>query len=272
VIVFGSAIASDNPIAKSAISQAHKRNRAYIAYLHPFIDNTIYNIVKQFIKYEVGSEEGVVALLVNYLLDDEVKSNFKDFFDELDDGYLSGESNVGDEELELLIKNLIAKKQPTLIIGEDAITHPQSKNIARLIGLIDKYTEFKVVIIPPRTNSLGVSLICDLDDEMGQNVIGYNEKGDFVLSSLGDAKDNLNMLDMPALNQQEGTFTNIDKKVVPTNAALPYKGYELNDIANALGLKAKNTIDYTYNLPIDKGFKKRSLIIYQTTTQIKLKR
>ena len=38
--------------------------------------------------------------------------------------------------------------------------------------------------------------------------VGYNEKADFQISALGDGA-----LDMPALNQQEGTFVNIDKRV-----------------------------------------------------------
>ncbi|MDD2951192.1 MAG: ferredoxin, partial [Sulfuricurvum sp.] len=62
-------------------------------------------------------------------------------------------------------------------------------------------------------------------------------------------------LDMPALNQQEGTLTNIDKRVNPTNAALAFGGYVLNDIANALGLSSKYTVDYTAQLPTDAGFK-----------------
>ena len=60
---------------------------------------------------------------------------------------------------------------------------------------------------------------------------------------------------MPALNQQEGTLTGIDKRVNPTNAALPYGGYVLNDIANALGLDAKYTVEYTKQLPEAAGFK-----------------
>jgi NADH-quinone oxidoreductase subunit G len=60
---------------------------------------------------------------------------------------------------------------------------------------------------------------------------------------------------MPAMNQQEGTLTTVDKRVVPMNVALPYGGYVLNDIANALGLDAEYTIDYTAQLPEEKGFK-----------------
>ena len=74
--------------------------------------------------------------------------------------------------------------------------------------------------------------------------VGYNEKGDFVISALGDGD-----LDIPALNQQEGTFVNIDKRVVPLNSALKFNGYCLNDIANEiLDSKKENTIDYTVEL------------------------
>ncbi|MCB9032218.1 MAG: ferredoxin, partial [Chitinophagales bacterium] len=63
-------------------------------------------------------------------------------------------------------------------------------------------------------------------------------------------------LDIPALNQQEGTFTNIDKKVIPTNAALEFKGYTLNEVANeVLGTDVEYTIEYTVKLPIQKGYK-----------------
>jgi len=76
-------------------------------------------------------------------------------------------------------------------------------------------------------------------------------KADFELSALGDGD-----LDVPALNQQEGTFTNIDKKVIPTNAALEFKGYTLNEVANeVLGCDVEYTIDYTVKLPINKGYK-----------------
>src|SRR5660397_129330 len=59
---------------------------------------------------------------------------------------------------------------------------------------------------------------------------------------------------MPALNQQEGTFTSINKRVVPTNVAMGFNGYCLNDIANELGLENELTIDYTKELSVEAGF------------------
>ncbi|MCF6201254.1 MAG: NADH-quinone oxidoreductase subunit G, partial [Hydrogenimonas sp.] len=149
-----------------------------------------------------------------------------------------------------MVKMLAKKEKFSIILGEDLFNHPKSENLAKLAGLIERCTKFDVVILPSKTNTLGVSLICDLDEDAGEYVIGYNEEGDFILSASGDGD-----LDMPALNQQEGTFTNVDKRVVPTNVALEYKGYILNDVASALGVKAELTVDYTAALPESKGFK-----------------
>ncbi|MEA3290285.1 MAG: NADH-quinone oxidoreductase subunit G [Campylobacterota bacterium] len=157
-----------------------------------------------------------------------------------------------DESLLETIEAMLAKKDTyCMVVGEDCITHPNSTNIARLAALVEKYTSFKVVVIPTQTNTLGVSMLCDLDSEVSGKTVGYNVKADCTLSALGDGD-----LDMPVLAQQEGTFANINKKVVPTNAAIAYNGYTLNDIANKiLDSKKDYTIDYTSelfnNVPFD---------------------
>ena len=157
-----------------------------------------------------------------------------------------------DESFLELVNEMIDKKSSfSLMVGEDLITHPNAENLAKLCGLIDKYTTFNVVIIPTQTNTLGVSQICKLSEQESGYTVGYNEKADFEISAFGDGD-----LDVPALNQQEGTFTNIDKKVIPTNAALKFKGYTLNDLANEiLGSDVEYTIEYTKSLPISKGYK-----------------
>jgi len=149
-----------------------------------------------------------------------------------------------------LTKYLAKKERFSLMVGPDLYSHPNAENCARLVALIEKYTAFNVTMIPNLANTLGVAMICDLEHERGSYTIGYNTRGDFTLSALGNGD-----LDMPALNQQEGTLTGIDKRVNPTNAALGYGGYILNDIASALGVSAKLTVDYTAQLPAAAGFK-----------------
>jgi len=168
----------------------------------------------------------------------------------VDDNKLLELLGADDTFMETLEKNLKKKETFALMVGPDLYGHPNAKNLARLVALIEKYTKFETVIIPSLTNTLGVSLICDLDDDKGSYSIGYNTDADFVLSALGDGD-----LDMPAMNQQEGTLTSVNKRVNPTNAAIGYGGYELNDIANVLGLEAENVIDYTVELPTAVGFK-----------------
>ena len=250
IIVLGTKIDDDAPIVKYHINMASKWHRARVAYMHPLEDVEIKNIVTQFIKYEPQSEEGVAALLVEMLLrDTDIPDDVKTFLDDLDIGNLSAESNVGEEELEILRKSMLKKSGFSLVVGSDLYAHPRAEQIAKILALVEKYTAFNVVCIPPAGNAMGVSLICDLDDEATGSTVGYNVEADFTLSALGNGD-----LDMPALNQQEGTLTTIDKRVVPMHVAQPYGGYVLNDIANALGLDARYTIDYTKALPEDKGF------------------
>lgn len=244
IVSVGCSISSDNPMIRFGITKAVNHNKAYVASIHPIKDTEITNLVTQYIKNEVGSEEAALAMLADEFIDD--KSSQKEFFDSLDLGYISGESNISQEEIALLKSFSVRKNNKILVIGEDVINHPQSKNIALLVGYLQKTGTFKVLIVPPVTNTLGVSLVCELDDLEDGLTIGYNTKADFTLSSKADGD-----LDVPSLNQQEGTFVNIDKNLVVLNGAVSYGGYELNDIANMLDVKTDHVIDYTSKL----GFK-----------------
>lgn len=158
---------------------------------------------------------------------------------------LGGSDDFADKFAKMMKK----KEDFALIVGEDLYFHQNATNLANLVSLIESACEMKVAMIPPKTNSLGVALICDLDESTDGYTVGYNEAGDFRLSALGDGD-----LDMPAMNQQEGTLTNMNKRVVPTNAALEYKGYELNDLMSALKSGRKFTIHWTEMLGNKKGF------------------
>ena len=198
--------------------------------------------VVEIVKDEATGEEKEVKKVVTNKVSKEVEFEYSTLVE------LFGK----DEKFLDLLEEMLAKKDKfSLIVAEDLITHPNSVNLAKLCGLIDRCTAFDVVIIPSQTNTLGVAQICTLSKEVEGFSVGYNMKADFELSALGDGN-----LDIPALNQQEGTFTNIDKKVIPTNAALEFKGYTLNEVANeVLGTDVEYTIEYTAKLPIQKGYK-----------------
>ncbi len=168
---------------------------------------------------------------------------------EVDDNRLVSLLGMPENFDETLAKFLKKKDSFSLMVGPDLYTHPNAKNLARLVALVEKYSAFELTMIPTLTNSLGVALINELSDEVGNYTIGYNVQADYTLSALGGGD-----IDMPAINQQEGTLTSVNKRVNPTNAAIGYNGYVLNDIANALGLEAALTVDYTKALPTEAGF------------------
>lgn len=252
-IVIGTRIATDNPAVRYTLTTASKHNGAKIVYAHPLEDSLMQNTVTQVMKYEAGSEEGVMALLANGILSDaDLDESERAFFDALDLGYIGAESNIGEEEISFMMQSFSRAKNRVLIIGNDIMAHPRATNIAKLAALIEKYSEFSLLVIPSEVNTLGVSLInsLDIDEDLADNVVGYNEKGNYVISSLEYAN-----LAIPSLNQQEGTFVNIENRVLATNVALDFEGYTLNDIVNACGIKHRNTIDCTKELPQKSGFK-----------------
>jgi len=251
-IVIGGRISTDNPAVRYALTTAAKHNGAKVVYAHPIEDALLQNIVTQFMKYEVGTEEGVLALLANEILKNaDLPEKERAYFDALDLGYLEAESNIGEEELTQMMKSFARSHKKVLIVGNDVMAHPSAKHIAKLVAMIEKYSDFSLVVIPAEINSLGVSLINSLDvDENIDGVVGYNAKGEFVISSLEGAD-----LAVSALNQQEGTFVNIDNRVLATNVAIGFNGYCFNDIANACGLRKEYTIEYTKDLEQVVGFK-----------------
>jgi NADH-quinone oxidoreductase subunit G len=267
IISVGSMLRYDLPNLAYALNNALKINKASALYAHPIHDKIVQNYSKNLIQlnYKTGSEEAVLYLLLEIFVPldelDDITSECLQVFHvtrtkiindkEMDISTSRLWEIAGLEDMRTKIEDIKASKENiSLIIGQDILTHPRWENMAYIVGTLERVADMKAIIIPHKTNSLGVALICELDEFQEGNSFGYNRMADMTVSALGDRD-----LDMPSLNQQEGTFTNIDKRVVPTNAAVPYNGYELNDIANALGIYAEYTIDYTKKLPQKSGFK-----------------
>ncbi|MDQ7067264.1 MAG: hypothetical protein Q9M40_04330 [Sulfurimonas sp.] len=208
------------------------------------IKEKVVEIVKEIKVNEETGEEEEIEIEKSKMITKKVSKEV-----EVDDNRLISMLGMAENFMETFEKLMKKKDKFSMIVGPDLYSHPHSKNIARLVALVEKYAAFELVMIPTLTNTLGVAMINELSDTSGNYSIGYNTDADFVLSGLGEGD-----IDMPAINQQEGTLTSINKRVNPTNAALPYGGYTLNDIANALGLDAENTIDYTIKLGTIAGF------------------
>ena len=145
VIVFGSILNSTNEILTANVQKALEINSATVVYMHPVDDKRIQNANSLYIKYEVGSEEGICALLLEYFVND-CDDNIEEYIDELDVGYLSAESSVGEEEFEDMFELSKNRKNKTIVISSDILKHNRVLNIAKLLGVLNKYSDFTVVL------------------------------------------------------------------------------------------------------------------------------
>lgn len=79
------------------------------------------------INYEVGTEEGVLLLLAHQFCSNPSKK-LKEIFAQIDLGYLSAESNVGEEELEEIL-SFTQEEGFSLILTQDFLAHPAHQNL-----------------------------------------------------------------------------------------------------------------------------------------------
>ena len=230
VISFGVWFQDESAESTTLVRKMAEEKKAKFVYMHPIEDVTLQPTITQFIKYEVGSEEGVAALLAHTLLEDkDLSKDIEDILEDLDIGYLSAESNVGEEELESMYSLMSGKTTTSLIIGSDLYTHPKAGQIAKLIALLEQYAGVNVLCLPPRKNALGVALVCQLDDVAQGQSVSYK-------------------------SCKEGTYVNVDKCVYMNEDMLTLDVAGLNSISNDLVLDTKTLIDYSNQLPQDKGF------------------
>ncbi len=256
IVSVGGALRNDSPGLKYSFNNVQKMNKGAGLYFHPVGDTLIPSFGKNVstFTHKVGLEEATLYLVLALFADqDKLDSSVKDYIAELGgkEGLIDLVGGDSKKFIKGFDKMMKKKERFTLMVGEDYYYHDRADNLAKLIALIEQTAGFNVVMNPPKSNALGVAIICDLDDNAEGYTVGYNEIGDFRLSALGDGD-----LDIPAFNQQEGTVTNLSKRVVPTNVALDYGGYELNDLMKELiDDTPEETIDWTKRLPTDRGYK-----------------
>ena len=206
------------------------------------IKEKVMKTVTEMVKDEETGEEKEVKKKVPEMVEKEITVERNGLID-----LVGGDSEKFMDGFDKMMKK---KERFVLMVGEDYYGHPKAENLTKLIVLLEETAGFQVLMNPPKSNALGVALICDLDESAEGYTVGYNENGDFTLSALGTGD-----LDMPAMNQQEGTFTSLNKRVVPTNVAVEYGGYVLNDLMAEVMDAPRLTIEWTPYLPEDKGYK-----------------
>ncbi len=164
IVTLGACLPADSAVVDAAMHKAARDMHAYIAYMHPIEEESLRTIVNEFVRYEVGSEEGVLAMLAQEVVSAEAHKIFADFFESLDMGYISAESSVGEEEIEAVVKKIEASEEPILILGSDIIHHDRSTNIMRIASLMAKHSRIKVIVFSESDKDASIRLVTDQND------------------------------------------------------------------------------------------------------------
>jgi len=187
IITFGSFLAADNVGNQEAIIQAIAKNSAEFIYMHP-IDNIDLKVYySQFIKYEVGSEEGIAALLLDIFVKNS-NEKIKSYINDLDIGYISAESSAGEEEFEEAYERSLKKSEKTLIVGRDIFSHERVENITKILSIINKYTDLTVVSLDEDYQHI-LNAIDDENIDEVEELHSYN--GTVIYRTYGEEKTDI---------------------------------------------------------------------------------
>lgn len=146
ILSLGTMLSNNKEEVRNSIIESIAKTNAQFVYMHPIDNIDLKLYYTQFIKYEAGSEEGILALILDSFVK-ESTSDIQKYISNLDLGYISAESSAGEEEFEEAYENSKNSQFKTLIIGDDLIEHPRVENIIRLLSIIKKYTDFNLIVL-----------------------------------------------------------------------------------------------------------------------------
>lgn len=213
IITFGTMLLEDNNTIKNSIDK-----QAKFIYMHPVNNSDLSDSYTQFIKYEVGSEEGICALLLDTFVKNSDETTQK-YIDDLDLGYISAESSAGEEEFEEAYEESLKSKVKTLIIGDDLIAHDRVDNIIKFLALIKKYTDLNVIVLNDEL-SQKIDSCDDLNLEEVEDLKSYNGT---LLYTVFDGEDSDKLL-------CSQTFANIAKVKHGDEVFVNFKNNRVNKV------------------------------------------
>lgn len=130
---------------------------------YPFFDCE----ADSYVRYEVGTEEGVLALFLYEFAKNSADCLIQNFINALDYGYLSAETNVSEEEF-IKLKNLISTCQnPLLIIGTDIAHHAQKSNILNIISALKAHSNLEILCDEVLPQNFALNQITSLPEHNG---------------------------------------------------------------------------------------------------------
>lgn len=231
VVFIGTLFSKEN---KELVDEILKSGNKII-YLSPIEDNYLHKNEFLYIKYEIGSEAGVLALLLKEFFEDDnsLDKSIKAYINELDEGYLSAESSVSEEEIEELFSYIKKASKCTFVFGADIYNHPNAKEIAGIVSLLTISQNISVSMIDnfeqkALNSDRYLPQIDELESYDGSVVYlqphSDNSKlfGSIQFSVAAKIKDT----DIVDIKVDNGTFTkefSLDEKMKGTIAVLPTK-------------------------------------------------
>ncbi len=189
ILSIGTFLSFNNEEIKKTIVQTIEKNKASFIYLHPIDNFDLKKYYSKLTKYEVGSEEGVLALLL-YTFVRSSNEKIQTYIEDLDIGYISAESSAGEEEFEEMYDMSLNKKNKIIILGEDIFTHVKIDNIIKICSLIQKYSDFNIVCL----NKEFQNLLNDYINTELQNIENVNELNSYNGTLVYPIKHNENIL------------------------------------------------------------------------------
>lgn len=216
IISFGTFF-ENNLELKDEVLKSIEKNQTKFVYMFPIDNANLKPFYTQFIKYEVGSEEGICALLLDTFAKN-YDEKTKEFINNLDLGYISAESSAGEEEFEEAFDDYKNSNSKILIIGEDIKNHERVDNIIKLLATIKKYSDFDFLILDEDLENK-INSCENFDLEEIEELKSFN--GTLVYSLIG--------ADSPIL-QASQTFANIAKVKDGENIQIISKNEKINKI------------------------------------------
>ncbi|MDN5097868.1 hypothetical protein O8C85_04935 [Aliarcobacter butzleri] len=216
IISFGTFF-ENNLELKDGVLKSIEKNQTKFVYMFPIDNANLKPFYTQFIKYEVGSEEGICALLLDTFAKN-YDEKTKEFINNLDLGYISAESSAGEEEFEEAFEDYKNSNSKILIIGEDIKNHERVDNIIKLLATIKKYSDFDFLILDEDLENK-INSCENFDLEEIEELKSFN--GTLVYSLVG--------ADSPIL-QASQTFANIAKVKDGENIQITSKNEKINKI------------------------------------------
>lgn len=151
--------------------------------LYPFLDCG----ADMYVRYEVGTEEGVVALFLYEFAKNSTDSTLKDFINALDYGYLSAETNVSEEEMDEIKNKVLAQKNPLLLIGDDISRHKSKINILNMLCALQLHSNIKILCDEILPQKFTLQPLANLPEHNGCVIFVV----DFVLKNAKNTEKNI---------------------------------------------------------------------------------